>query len=724
MKKGLSLSIAWCLTFTVYAQATFQKSIALDSASIGGVDFCECPDSSLIFCGLTGQIVKLSPAGDLIWGRQISTRLAGRLACGTDNSIFFTTVDSGVLSNAHKVVVKLTPDGDIAWDKIFDVSGNPWLENISATADGGCVFTSGALFFQQGFRYYRLSSEGDVIFSKSLETGASTDSYCITPLSSGDYAVGGWSNEPAALLARTGADGTPLWAKTYPGFGITGIDEFPNGDLFVVGRSSDFIATVFARLTAQGELLWAKSVGNEGFSLFGNASVTPDGGVLLRTGLESEPTGYIKMNADASVEWARGYPSGNLGLGMPAVPSGGGYLFMVPSYTLDSAGLAGLIKTDANGLLPNCEAFDICVHIRDFTTTSTSISWTAQSISYDTAYQSSVVPIAVRVEDYCAPPVYPSPLFQLPDSICAGSSVSPSELSQSTAGAWQWTFEGGNPNSSTLPSPRDIIFSSPGQFEVRQVIRFAGCADSFAIQLTVLPAAQPLLGPDTLLCNASTYWLDGSTPGAVGYLWDDGSTAPTRLVVENGVYSLAASNGLCETRAVVVVRFFDATYPNAVLDLGSDTTMCSNLPLALQAALPGAGLLVWDDGSHEPLRIVRQPGTYSATFFLENCPLFDEVEIVSSDCSGSVYLPNAFSPNRDRINDVWHPFGQGIIFKNLKIFDRWGGLLLDTDTPQNGWDGTVKGRDAYPGLYVVLLEYEHVLTGKRELLSGEVMLIR
>jgi gliding motility-associated-like protein len=724
MKKGMSLSAAFCIVFAVHAQTTFQKSISRDTATLAGIDVCECPDGSLVFGGITGQIVKLSPSGDLIWAIQMSTSFSARLACGPDNSIFYTSVSNGPISNSHKVVVKLTPDGGIIWDKILNISGNPVLENISATSDGGCTLTSGGSAVQPGFPYFKLSAAGNVVFGKSLDFGILTRARAIVPLAASGYIVGGSFNGPAGMLVRAGADGAPLWAKSCSGFTVSDVSEFPNGHLLVAGPSSNLSEIIFARLTAQGEVLWAKATRNEGELANGSVSATPDGGLLLRTGLGGQLMGFVKMDGNGSVEWTRGYPAGNFQLGKPTATQDGGYLFLVPSYTIDSAGLVGLIKTDAEGLLPNCEAVDICVDIRDFSTTTTNITWTEQALSYDTTYQSSVVPINVLVEDYCVPPVYPIPVFQLPDSICAGSSVSPTGLAQAGAGAWQWTFEGGSPGISTLQSPGDVLFPVPGQFEVEQVIRFGGCLDSFALQINVLPAPQPLLGPDTLLCEAATYLLNGASPGAVSYLWDDGSTSPLRQVVENGVYSLTVSNGYCETTTDVSVRFFNKTYPGAVLDIGPDTTLCERLPHTLQAVLPGIGLLVWDDGSNEPLRIIEKPGTFSATFFLENCPLFDEVQIAYADCRGKVYLPNAFSPNGDGINDAWLPFGQDVVFKNLKIFDRWGSLLLDSSSPQVGWDGTAKGRPANPGLYVFVVEYEHSRTGNLEVLSGEVILMR
>lgn len=94
------------------------------------------------------------------------------------------------------------------------------------------------------------------------------------------------------------------------------------------------------------------------------------------------------------------------------------------------------------------------------------------------------------------------------------------------------------------------------------------------------------------------------------------------------------------------------------------------------------------------------------------------------DCRGKIYIPNAFSPNNDGFNDEFKPYGKDVLLKKLKIFDRWGGLLFETNQPELGWDGTRAGQPAIAGVYVYLLEYVDAFNGQKELESGEVHLIR
>jgi gliding motility-associated-like protein len=73
-----------------------------------------------------------------------------------------------------------------------------------------------------------------------------------------------------------------------------------------------------------------------------------------------------------------------------------------------------------------------------------------------------------------------------------------------------------------------------------------------------------------------------------------------------------------------------------------------------------------------------------------------------------LYIPNAFSPNNDGVNDVF--YAQGVFLQNLtghplvdyslKIYDRWGGLVFESDDIHKGWDGTIDGVLAEIGVYI------------------------
>jgi gliding motility-associated-like protein len=62
---------------------------------------------------------------------------------------------------------------------------------------------------------------------------------------------------------------------------------------------------------------------------------------------------------------------------------------------------------------------------------------------------------------------------------------------------------------------------------------------------------------------------------------------------------------------------------------------------------------------------------------------------VSTNCD--IYIPTAFSPNNDGFNDLFNMMNKSIKTYSLKIFNRWGELVFETNDLTNSWNGTYKG---------------------------------
>jgi gliding motility-associated-like protein len=91
-----------------------------------------------------------------------------------------------------------------------------------------------------------------------------------------------------------------------------------------------------------------------------------------------------------------------------------------------------------------------------------------------------------------------------------------------------------------------------------------------------------------------------------------------------------------------------------------------------------------------------------------------------------IYVPNAFSPNGDGVNDVFVMKWDGLsIFDfRISIFDRWGGEIYIGDGVSSGWDGKKAGKDCPGGVYVYKIVYSvDGVPGSQERV-GTVMLIR
>lgn len=88
-----------------------------------------------------------------------------------------------------------------------------------------------------------------------------------------------------------------------------------------------------------------------------------------------------------------------------------------------------------------------------------------------------------------------------------------------------------------------------------------------------------------------------------------------------------------------------------------------------------------------------------------------------------IYLPNAFIPDNDGLNDVFKAEGSNLVYFELQIFNRWGEKIFESKDISNGWDGTYNGNKAAIGVYSYRLLYRFTGEQGNHLINGHVTLI-
>ncbi len=107
------------------------------------------------------------------------------------------------------------------------------------------------------------------------------------------------------------------------------------------------------------------------------------------------------------------------------------------------------------------------------------------------------------------------------------------------------------------------------------------------------------------------------------------------------------------------------------------------------------------------------------------CPIALKTFEVEVNCEPQLFLPTAFSPNDDGLNDVFAILGQDLASLDFKIYNRWGELVFQSFRVSEFWDGRFRGKDAEIGVYIWTATYENVLQpGIKLSKQGRVTLIR
>jgi gliding motility-associated-like protein len=91
--------------------------------------------------------------------------------------------------------------------------------------------------------------------------------------------------------------------------------------------------------------------------------------------------------------------------------------------------------------------------------------------------------------------------------------------------------------------------------------------------------------------------------------------------------------------------------------------------------------------------------------------------------TGTLYVPNAFTPNGDGINDIFKAAGKNIEEFNMRIFDRWGELIFESFHIDDGWNGAIGNYLVQPDVYIWdIIAKEH--TGVAFERRGHVTVVR
>jgi gliding motility-associated-like protein len=265
------------------------------------------------------------------------------------------------------------------------------------------------------------------------------------------------------------------------------------------------------------------------------------------------------------------------------------------------------------------------------------------------------------------------------------------------------------------------------------------CSKIDSVQVTVNPAPIASAGVDTTICFGKSVQLSGS--GGSSYSWlpptylnNPGIYDPTVNNPQSSIaYSLTVTDkygckSLNQTTVTITVT------PEAKVFAGDDTAILVNQHLQLNAIdVDGSGFTTYawspaqglsNPSIQDPIASVANNITYFVTASTaDGCTGTDSIVITVFDVSG-IFVPNAFTPNGDGINDVLKPILIGI--KELKyfaVFNRWGQRIFYTASQGTGWNGSLNGNPTESGTYVWIaaaIDYNGRLIEKK----GTAILIR
>ncbi len=243
-----------------------------------------------------------------------------------------------------------------------------------------------------------------------------------------------------------------------------------------------------------------------------------------------------------------------------------------------------------------------------------------------------------------------------------------------------------------------------------------GCDFELVATAFVTLRASRIASPlrDTVLCPGSELVLDATTPPAATYFWNaiDGSGpdsvgAGARFVVtEPGTYVATLANECASLSDTVTVSGVSGLLGQPV---NREEVLCAGDSLKLDLTLPFADRYDWSDGFTGPRRTLGGSGRWSVTIANACDEVRLNVTLATESCC-RVYVPTAFSPNGDSVNDT---FGAQVDelacdFSDrfeLAIYSRWGEEVFVSPDREVRWLGSWREQAAPVGVYTYRLTY-------------------
>ncbi|MCB0516369.1 MAG: gliding motility-associated C-terminal domain-containing protein [Chitinophagales bacterium] len=299
--------------------------------------------------------------------------------------------------------------------------------------------------------------------------------------------------------------------------------------------------------------------------------------------------------------------------------------------------------------------------------------------------------------------------------ICVGDAISFNNLSEN-AETYQWTFLGGTPSSSSEENPV-VQYNEAGVYDVILEVQSCNNLDTYSLSSYVVVNPYPSFNLPTSInvCEGDAINLTAS--GAQNYIWyynDEiiGNTATTNFTPEENLpLKIYAENGNCTDSTFVDVTI--VSLPSANIQAEGETTICSGENVVLQ--VDGNDTYTWQPADFLSTNIgseVTATPTETTTFSViasneAGCSQQGSILITVDVCESSdtvLKIPNTITPNSDNKNDTWVIGNPENLALSVKIYNRWGNLLYESDNYNNSWNGIYNGNPLPQGTYYYTLE--------------------
>jgi len=296
-------------------------------------------------------------------------------------------------------------------------------------------------------------------------------------------------------------------------------------------------------------------------------------------------------------------------------------------------------------------------------------------------------------------------------SICKNTSV---QLSVSGGGTYQWQY---TPTLNNLTTATPIATPVDNETYYVTVTGTNSCVNTDSVRVSFRALPYFTVSPDQSVCTTAPVQLSAS--GGDKYLWSPASAVnnaaianPLTNITNTTTYTVQITESTCNNKATLTTTV--TLLPPLDIQLSKSNDLDCSIGTA-QLLASGADWYQWSPATGLNDTAVSNPiaSSLSTVKYIvkgsnaEGCVGYDSIIVYANyaDNKSGYYMPNAFTPNGDGMNDCYGIKYWGLIEKiDFSIYDRWGNMVFHTTNIGDCWNGTYKGLPANADNYVYIIK--------------------
>lgn len=284
------------------------------------------------------------------------------------------------------------------------------------------------------------------------------------------------------------------------------------------------------------------------------------------------------------------------------------------------------------------------------------------------------------------------------------------QSSSALATAYRWSNGG---------TDRSLITTRPGTYWCIAANDCDVIIDTFHVSYfsdTIVAAIE--------IVSCDTVHTFSGRPGASLYRWSTGDTSLSVTINGYGNYTCTSL-----VNCALYIDEYDVSVleklPIGPVSLGNDTTVCNDALLTIGHPYDFPVRYRWNTGDTVCCITPTATGTYTLTVSDDCYDYNDSIHLDMQNCNNCLFVPDAFTPNGDGINDkLGVRTSCDISSFSWQIYNRWGQLVFSADDINARWNGLYKADLAPVGTYYYFIRYTTTKRSGTQMFKGDIILFR